>query len=40
MSNNRKRDNPDFKASVTLAALKNEETIFELAARFSESTRP
>jgi transposase-like protein len=34
MSNQRKRYNPEFKAKVALAALKNEETISELAARF------
>ncbi len=34
MSNKRKRYNPEFKAKVALAALKNEETISELAARF------
>jgi transposase-like protein len=34
MSNTRKRYNPEFKAKVALAALKNEETISELAARF------
>lgn len=34
MSNNRKRYNPQFKAKVALAALKNEETTSELAARF------
>ena len=34
MSNKRKRCNPEFKAKVALAALKNEETTSELAARF------
>jgi transposase-like protein len=34
MSNKRKRYNPEFKAKVALAALKNEETTSELAARF------
>ena len=34
MSNKRKRYNPEFKAKVALAALKNEETMSELAARF------
>ena len=34
MSNTRKRYHPEFKAKVALAALKNEETISELAARF------
>jgi len=34
MSNKRKRYNPEFKAKVSLAALKNEETMSELAARF------
>lgn len=34
MSNQRKRYNPEFKAKVALAALKNEETMSELAARF------
>jgi transposase-like protein len=34
MSNNRKRYNPQFKAKVALAALKNEETTSELSARF------
>ncbi len=34
MSNKRKRYAPTFKAKVALAALKNEETIAELAQRF------
>jgi transposase len=34
MSNKRKRYNPEFKAKVALAALKNEETMSDLAARF------
>lgn len=34
MGNKRKRYNPEFKAKVALAALKNEETTSELAARF------
>jgi transposase-like protein len=34
MSNKRKRYNPEFKAKVALAALKNDETMSELAARF------
>ena len=34
MSNKRKRYTPAFKAKVALAALKNEETIAELAQRF------
>lgn len=34
MSNKRKRYAPAFKAKVALAALKNEETIAELAQRF------
>ena len=34
MSNKRKRYNPEFKAKVALAALKNEETMSELSARF------
>jgi transposase len=34
MSNKRKRYNPEFKAKVAVAALKNEETTSELAARF------
>lgn len=34
MSNKRKRYNPEFKAKVALAALKNEETIAELSKRF------
>ena len=34
MSNKRKRYNPEFKAKVALAALKNEETMSQLAARF------
>ena len=33
MSNKRKRYNPEFKAKVALADLKNEETMSELAAR-------
>lgn len=34
MSNKRKKYNPEFKAKVALAAVKNEATIAELAARF------
>ena len=34
MSNKRKRYNPEFKAKVALAAIKNEETMSELTARF------
>jgi len=34
MSNKRKRYTPEFKAKVALAALKNEESMSELAARF------
>jgi transposase-like protein len=34
MRNKRKKYNPEFKAKVALAALKNEETTSELAARF------
>ena len=34
MSNKRKQYNPEFKAKVALAALKNEETIAELSKRF------
>ena len=34
MSNKRKRYAPAFKAKVAMAALKNEETIAELAQRF------
>jgi transposase len=40
MSNKRKRYNPEFKAKFALAALKNEETMSDLAARFSGCTRP
>ena len=35
MSKKRNRYSPEFKAKVALAALKNEETISELASRFS-----
>jgi transposase len=34
MSNKRKKYSPEFKAKVALAALKNEETIADLAQRF------
>ncbi|MDF1594458.1 MAG: transposase, partial [Desulfobacterales bacterium] len=34
MSNKRKQYSPEFKAKVALAALKNEETITDLAQRF------
>ena len=34
MSKKRKKYNPEFKAKVALAALKNDETTSELAARF------
>ena len=34
MSKKRKRYSPQFKAKVALAALKNDETVAELAARF------
>ena len=34
MSNKRKRYNPEFKAKVALAALKGEETMAQLSARF------
>jgi transposase-like protein len=34
MSSKRKKYPPEFKAKVALAALKNEETISELSARF------
>ena len=37
MSNKRKRYNPESKAKVALAALKNEETMSELAARFRDT---
>jgi transposase len=34
MNNKRKKYSPEFKAKVALAAIKNEETASELAARF------
>lgn len=34
MSKRRKQYSPEFKAKVALAALKNDETVSELAARF------
>ncbi|WP_304511895.1 transposase [Desulfobacula sp.] len=34
MSNKRKKYSPGFKAKVALAAIKNDETVSELAARF------
>ena len=34
MSNKRRKHSPEFKAKVALAAIKNEETIAELAQRF------
>ena len=34
MSKKRKQYSPEFKAKVALAALKNEETIYELSIRF------
>jgi transposase-like protein len=34
MSNKRKKYSPEFKAKIALAAIKNEETVSELAARF------
>jgi len=34
MSNKRKKYSPEFKAKVALAAIKNDETVSELAARF------
>jgi transposase-like protein len=34
MSKKRKRYSPEFKAKVALSALKNDETVSELAARF------
>ena len=34
MSRKRKQYNPEFKAKVALAALKNEETVAQLAARY------
>jgi transposase len=35
MSKKKRQHPPEFKAKVALAALKNEETVSELAARFS-----
>ena len=34
MSNKRKKYSPEFKAKVALSAIKNDETVSELAARF------
>ena len=34
MGKKRKKYSPEFKAKVALAAIKNEETVSELAARF------
>lgn len=39
MSNKRKKYGPEFKAKVTLAAIKNKETVSELAARFGVHRR-